>query len=302
MHLRPELLASGYTDGELQRLCRGGDIERIRRGAYIEGGVPDDERAAHILRVRAAMEYLSDEAVVSHVSAAILHGLPVWGLPLSAVDVTRGGRRRGGRCGSHVHVRTATLDPAELVVVDGIPVTSVERTIVDVARSVPFTQAVVIADGALAPPAEGEQRRQADAGRSVEILAAMRRWPGAPSAQRVLAFADGRSGSVGESRSRVALAAAGLPPAELQWELHSHTGARYLADFAWPSRRTIGEFDGQVKYGRELAPGQEPGDVVFAEKVREDAIRALDLEVVRWTWADLADFDEVVRRLRTRFR
>jgi hypothetical protein len=56
-----------------------------------------------------------------------------------------------------------------------------------------------------------------------------------------------------------------------------------------------------VKYGRLLRPGQDPGDVVFAEKVREDAIRADDHGMVRWIWREIAPFDEVERRIRATF-
>ena len=49
----------------------------------------------------------------------------------------------------------------------------------------------------------------------------------------------------------------------------------------------LGEFDGRVKYGRLLRPGQEPGDAVFEEKRREDAIRDEGWGVVRWVWSDL---------------
>ena len=122
-----------------------------------------------------------------------------------------------------------------------------------------------------------------------------------PAARRVIAFADGRSESVGESRSRVAIAAAGLPPPELQWPVRLADGTAYT-DFAWPELRTVGEFDGRVKYGRLLRPGQQPGDVVHAEKLREDAVRAQDWEMVRWTWADLTTFDATAARIRERFR
>lgn len=49
----------------------------------------------------------------------------------------------------------------------------------------------------------------------------------------------------------------------------------------------VGESDGRIKYGRMLKPGQKPEDVVYAEKLREDAIRAQDgvRTVIRWTWA-----------------
>jgi hypothetical protein len=65
--------------------------------------------------------------------------------------------------------------------------------------------------------------------------------------------------------------------------------------------RNGGEFDGKVKYGRALRPGQDPGDAVFDEKRREDALRDQGLQVVRWVWAELATFDVVAARLRRAF-
>ena len=122
-----------------------------------------------------------------------------------------------------------------------------------------------------------------------------------PDARRVVTFADERSESVGESRSRVATALAGLPPPQLQWPVPLGGSTAYT-DFAWPEQRTVGEFDGKVRYGRLLRPGQSPGDVVYAEKLREDAIRSQGLEVVRWTWANLSDFADTATRVRDRFR
>jgi hypothetical protein len=92
---------------------------------------------------------------------------------------------------------------------------------------------------------------------------------------------------VGESRSRVLLARMGLAPSVLQ--LRVHGGGSFLgrADFGWEEERVLGEFDGRVKYGRLLRPGQMPGDAVFEEKRREDLLRDEDWGVVRWTWNDL---------------
>jgi very-short-patch-repair endonuclease len=58
-------------------------------------------------------------------------------------------------------------------------------------------------------------------------------------------------------------------------------------DFLWPAHRTIGEFDGRVKYGRLLKPGQSVEQIVYEEKLREDALRDLGWQVVRWVWRDL---------------
>ena len=57
--------------------------------------------------------------------------------------------------------------------------------------------------------------------------------------------------------------------------------------FLWKEQRTIGEFDGKIKYGRLLKPGQSIEEVLFEEKRREDALRDLGWQIVRWLWADL---------------
>ena len=94
---------------------------------------------------------------------------------------------------------------------------------------------------------------------------------------------------------------AGLPTPALQWPIRLGDSTAY-ADFGWAAYRTVGEFDGKVKYTRRLLrPGQDPSDVVYAEKLREDAIRRKLLEVVRWTWFDLADFAPTAARIRERF-
>jgi hypothetical protein len=296
LRLRGELLATGLTDGELQRLRRTGALTAIRRGAYVPSA---DERlrepaARHELRVRATVPHLAAASVVSHVSAVVLHGLPVWSVPLDRVHVTRdtGG---GGRLSRGLHVHVGSLQQGEMVDVGGIAVTSVARTIVDVARSAPFEQAVVIADAAL-------RMRLVDPAALAAAQHRVATWRGGPAAGRVVAFADGGSASVGESRSRVALRQAGLPVPVLQWEVRSAQGGLVgRVDFGWPQLRTVGEFDGRVKYGRLLRPGQDPGDAVFEEKRREDDLRAQRLSVVRWTWADLDRFDPVAARLRRGF-
>ena len=104
-----------------------------------------------------------------------------------------------------------------------------------------------------------------------------------------------------ESRSRVAIARAGLPVPELQRPV-LHAGGTASADFGWPQHRTVGEFDGKAKYQRMLRPGQTPADAVYEEKLREDAIRAQGWEVVRWHWADLRDFAPTAASIRDRFR
>jgi hypothetical protein len=121
-------------------------------------------------------------------------------------------------------------------------------------------------------------------------LVAMEHWPGVRAARRVVHFLDQRSESPGESVSRVRMHLDGLPAPELQQEILGPDG-RVIArvDFLWRERRLVGEFDGRVKYGRLLRPGQSAEEVLFEEKLREDRIRDEDYGVVRWIWPDLRE-------------
>jgi hypothetical protein len=228
---------------------------------------------------------------VSHQSAAVLHGLPLWDAPLDRVHVTRrppawNDTSRVLRC----HV--ARLRDDEVTEVAGLPVTSVVRTALDLARSLPLEAAVVSLDAALhtrvlAHDTLGE--------RLFDIVGT----PGSRSAARAIAVADGRSESVGESRSRVVLQRWKLQPSALQHEIRSAGGVLVgRSDFAWEEERLVGEFDGRVKYGRLLRPRQDVSDAVFAEKRREDAIRDEDWDVVRWIWAELQRPDRLAARVR----
>jgi hypothetical protein len=72
-------------------------------------------------------------------------------------------------------------------------------------------------------------------------------------------------------------------------------------DFGWEDLRTLGEFDGRLKYGANTPSGRSPADAVFVEKVREDAMRDLGWQMARWTWADLSTPAVVGDRLRRAF-
>ena len=294
LHRRSELLARGFTDDELRRLRRTGRATAVRPGAYLPGAPPDSDLVQHALAATAVWPALAGDAVFSHVTAAVLYGLPVWRLGLDRVHVTRP-RRNGGRARRAVHVHAAPLRPDEVSTAAGLPVTCPARFVVDLARTVPFEAAVAVADAAL------NQELVTPDELAAAVLRAGR-WPGVPAARRVLEFADGRSESVGESRSRVAIQRAGLPAPVPQWEVTDHRGRPLgRVDFGWPQLRTVGEFDGMVKYGRLLRPGQSATDVLVEEKRREDAIRATGLAVVRWTWDELAPFTDTADTLRHRF-
>lgn len=291
LHLRRDVVRDGRSDDELSRLVRAHAWARIRRGAYVDGPLPAAQDARHALLVAATVATLRRPAVISHQSAAVLIGIPLWGVPLDQVHITRrppASSQAAGPLRAHV----ARLRDDEVITVGGLEVTDPTRTVLDLARSLPFETAVVVVDAALHAhlvSADVIRQRLAD-------LAGTR---GSRHAARVIAFADTRSESVGESRSRVLLAEIGLAPSALQHRVRSPDGMFIgRADFAWEEPGVIGEFDGWVKYGRLLRPGQEAGDVVFEEKRREDAMRDAGWEVVRWTWRDLTTPGQLGDRVR----
>ncbi|MGH8838895.1 MAG: hypothetical protein ACRDVO_06500 [Jiangellaceae bacterium] len=294
--MRSQALAAGYTEAEIDRRRRQRLWVPIRRGAYVERAVyaAMTREQLHVALVHAAVRSLAKPAVVSHVSAAVLRGLPSWGLDLSLVHVTRGDlhspRIEGG-----VHHHAGELRNDDLEQIDGIWVTSPARTAIDTARVTAFEAAVVVTDALL-------HRGLVDRGTILNRLESMRDWPGTCNAGRVAEFADGRSESVGESRTRVAFELVGLPRPDLQRLITTPDGKIVgRSDFLFDGLWTIGEFDGRVKYGRLLKPGEAPGDVVWREKQREDRIRDLGYEVGRIIWSDLSDRPAVAERFRAAF-
>lgn len=294
--LRRQLLRAGYSDNELYRLRQRGELVPIRRGAYAETRVWEtlDAFERHRTLVRAVMMQLDQPAVPSHVSAAVMCGLRVWNADLSLVHVTRADLHSPRREAGVVH-HAGPLTDSDLVTLDeDVVVTARHRTALDIARTVGFEAAVVVADSALA---------QLDHDRDLLLrtLDGMRDWAGARAAGRVVEFADGLSESVGESRARVQFERVGLPRPRLQVPVAVPGQPEDRVDFLFEEQRTVVEFDGRVKYGRLLGPGEDAADAVWREKLREDRIRDQGYRFARVVWADLYRDDIVRARLRRAF-
>lgn len=289
--LRRELLEFGLTTDEVERMLARGVLVRVRRGAYARAdswsALSPEQR--HLLAARAVLRAVPRPAVLSHVSAAVAHGLPVWGADLSKIHIVRTSRRQSARVEAGVVHHACQLPAEHRTTVDGIPVTTVARTVVDHARSVRFEAGVVTADAALHAGSTNEQELK-------ETALWQADWPGSRSAIRVVTFADAASESVGESRGRVKISSVGLPEPELQVDICDERGVLVArADYLFRAQRTIGEFDGRIKYRTETA-GPNLEEVLWREKLREDALRALGYEVVRFTWADLERAPSEFRR------
>lgn len=289
-----DLVAAGYEHREPRTLAHQGALRHVRYGVYSDRPAAEDAEDRHRELVLATVPLLAEGSVLSHLSAAVLHGLPVPADRLDLVQVTRPDAASGRRHG-YVHRHVAPLEPEEVTTLAGLAATSLARTVVDLARMLPFADAVAVADAAL-------RRGLAPDGLDAQLEGGRRR-PGVAAARRVVAFADGRSESAGESHSRVVLHRIGLPPTSLQHEVFDEAGVLLgRGDFGYAEHRTVGEFDGRIKYGRLLRAGQTAADAVYAEKRREDALRDAGWQVVRWSWSDLQREQVLAARLQRAFR
>lgn len=267
----------------LTRAVRRGELLRLRCGAYVRSEVwqalPIDEQRR--LAVAAAEDAASAGLVFSHRSAAALWGVPLLGARTEPVDVRT--TVAAGSRSEHGFRKHATQDLDQHVVQEnGFLVTSVARTVVDLALSEPFQAGVVAADWALA---NGTSRDSL-----LEVLHEADPKRGRARARHVIGFADGASGSVGESRSRAQMELAGLVIPRLQEEFADRRGFIGRVDFFWPQCRLIGEFDGIGKFtDAEMLAGRTTEQALADEKRREDRLRNSERrpDVTRWLWETL---------------
>lgn len=128
----PELRACGLTGHGISRRARNGRLHRLHRGVYAVGhaNVPLEGR------LLAAVKACGKDAVLSHFAAAAHYAFVRWDGRLPEVTVARSGVRSHPGLRTH---RTAVLDPRDIRVHRGIPVTSPARTLLDLAAAGPGT-------------------------------------------------------------------------------------------------------------------------------------------------------------------
>jgi predicted transcriptional regulator of viral defense system len=122
-----QLAEAGYSRASISRAVAAGRLHRLHQGVYAVGHAS----LSHHGRCMAAVLACGDRALVSHGSAAWLWGLSTH-FPRE-VDVTAGVPRHQ-QPGIRVH-SAATLNEVDEAVVDGIPTTSVARTLLDLAAT-----------------------------------------------------------------------------------------------------------------------------------------------------------------------
>jgi very-short-patch-repair endonuclease len=286
-----ELTAAGLGDRLLTAAVCSGLVLRLRRGAYVQsaywhGLKPWDQE---VLLVRAHHLSTGGTSRYSHLSAARLHNLRVWNAgPL--VHVTTGYANSRASAGKDVRTHRALLQERDITTFlthDGREVlaTSLQRTVLDCARILPFEQAAVIGDHAL--------RKGASVAGMQALLNEGPEKRGSRRARHLLDALDERAESAGETRTRLLLHSLGIRSFVPQVAVPTPAGL-FRADFADRGARIIIEFDGVLKY-TDYRPTDE---VLLAERRREIALIEEGWLVLRLQWKHLDQPAELKNRLR----
>ncbi|MRX43303.1 hypothetical protein [Agromyces kandeliae] len=276
-------------EAELYAAAEAGRLSRVRVGVFreVEGEVaasgPERDAARYRDLVRAAGISLAAPVFTSYAAVA-LAGLPIvgaWPCVVHVMSRDEHGSRRGDI------VRVARTAEIQTVPSDGLTATSIEFSLIQLARHASLAAALVATDAAL------HVSRSAAAPPPLITLAALRAeherllpYHGSRRVGEVLSRATTDADSPLETMSRLVVEECGLPDPVLQHRMRLADLDRdaYL-DFWWPDHGIVGEADGRGKYlsgdaGTAVA-------AVLAEKAREDAIRASVVGFVRWDWSDM---------------
>lgn len=270
---------------------RTGTLEKIRAGAYrrtpprAAGSVPEAAaRDLALARIAAIGRQLETPFWFSHESAALVWGCSVWKAPTRThiIQTVRPHQQGDPQLTRHM----MPLAPTDRARWRGVPVTSLDRTVVDCLSGLPPLDGLVIADSAL--------RLGADRGAIAHQIDTRTGYRGIVRARTVLEYADRRAESPWETFVRYILVSNGLPRPDLQIPICTRRGW-FWADLGWPEWKLLIEFDGFVKYA--AAAGGDPARAVFEEKRRQDAIEEEGWGVLRTTAADLRQPTTLVTRV-----
>jgi very-short-patch-repair endonuclease len=161
----------------------------------------------------------------------------------------------------------------EMTEICGLSVTSAERTLADLLLSWSRVEAIAVVDAAL------------HRGQVLGLERVRSMMVGRNGVRRLGSWwlaVDGRSESALETRLRVLLSDAGIPPEEVQYRVRDNFGNVFARlDLAWPSRRLCVEADGVGVHSQPTA--------LLRDRRRQNALVSAGWTVLRFTWADVTN-------------
>lgn len=268
MVTRRQLLRAGLSDDVVDARIGRGQLTRVYRGVFQVGPIVAP-RAPEM----AACLACGGAAFVGHRSAAVLWQLLPPDPQARKVDIVM---RRGIRRHPAIRIRRAgSLRDTEVTRLDGLPVTTPARTIVDLAASAsPRDLERALAEAlARRRTTRGELQKMLAHARGRRGTAALRAWleERGPALTR----------SEAEERFLALVRRAQLPEPELNVRV-----AGFEVDFLWRSEQLVAEVDGFAFHADAAA---------FENDRRRDlALTSTGLRVVRITWQQLMNEPEAV--------
>jgi len=250
-----QLLELGIGADAIQYRVSIGRLHRVHRGVYAVGH-RKLTREGH--RMAAVLAY-GPHAVLSHWSAAA-H----WGIGAARVkyDVTTPHSKRSRKT---IRAHAARLHPEDRTVHDGIPITSVERTILDLAATLTKDQITYLIE-------EADRKQRLDINGLDRVIARRRRAAGVARLNAVLATyrgtADTRSKL--ERQFRRLIAKAGLPEPQFNVVV-----AGITVDVFWPHWKLVVELDSEGYHKNPRA--------FETDRIRDAMVQKHDLRVLRVT-------------------
>ena len=271
---RWQLLALGVSRYAIDRMIASGYLHPVHRGVHAVGHRKLTARG----RTMAAVLACGPMAMASHLTAAWLHG--ILRDNRSVTDVTVPGRRGGGMHPGVVLHRPRHLHPEDRVIVDGIPCTSLARTLLDVAATRPRLLRRAFE--------ESERRRILDL-RAVEAtLARHARHPGASALTEIAGQATApppRTRSELEEAFLELIRAEGLPEPTM-----NAMAAGYEVDAVWPEHRLVVEIDHYATHGHRTA--------FERDRIRDAELQLAGFHPVRVTDTQIEERRATAARLR----
>lgn len=285
-------------------------LTRISRGAFVVSDEWSQLLSEGRLRTRAfavAQRCSTPDAAFSHWTAAALHGLPAYRVRTDRVDLIVPGEHTR-KNSKDVFRHQLPLAEDDVILIDGLRVTALERTVYDAIRTATVEAALACFDAALRAVAwdarersydveRAEAFRNAVAGRISSGTGAR----GIRQARFVCSFADGRAQLPGESIARLWTMLLGIPAPELQLRIARGGGRFALLDFSWPTLQRWAEFDGMAKYDDpDMRQGRSREEVLADPLARErDIVRITGWRVDRFGFDQLASIGVFAAYLRS---
>jgi REase_MTES_1575 len=275
-----QVVALGLRPRAVQKRAAVGRLHRIYKGVY-------SPSPAELLslkgRYMAAVLACGPGAVLSHRSAGALHELRA--TSRSRIEITVPGRTARNHPGIQVH-RSTTLTPADITTVDSIPVTTIARTILDLATVLPRRAVERAID-------QAEILQALDGRALADQLARNHKLAAARLVRSILE--RHRAGTTPtrndfEERLLAVVRGANLPDPEVNaLVIPPDGGPAFSVDFVWRQQRLIVETDGYATHGTRRA--------FEGDRRRDQLLTLAGWRIVRITWLQLVEEPEQTAQL-----